>query len=77
MIKLTNISTDNFIFLIKNCKVKEIEKILGQLDFIERNTLLEASIENKLSANLLNISLHFEATGLRRSVQKYLVEFNR
>lgn len=77
MIKLTNILINNFIVLIKNSKTKEIEKILGQLDCAERNTLLQASIENKLSDSLLNISLHFKTAGLRREVQKYLVGFDR
>lgn len=72
-----NMSSNNFLRLIEFGKAKEIEKILSQLDFIERNTLLQASIENKLSDSLLNISLHFKATGLHKMVQKYLVEFGK
>lgn len=66
---------NNFIWLVKQGNAKEIEKTLGSSDFIERNKLIQDVIDLKLSASLLNLSLKFEATGLRRSVQKYLIEF--
>ena len=65
---------NGFINLVIEGNAKEIEKTLGSSDFIERCQLVQMVIDSKLSTNLLNLSLKFEQIGLRRSIQKYLVE---